>query len=72
MKCHCEPVRTLVWQSPGKNANLPIMTGKYSIIQEIPTPACELARNDTFFDTLRLSTGTVFIFYEFLKIAKFC
>ena len=35
-RCHCEPVRTLVWQSPKVSGNL----------EKIATPACGLVRND--------------------------
>ena len=63
--CHCEPARTLVWQSPS-NSGQPIviqtvllhrfpesgclLSRNCTSIQEIATPVCALARNDREFD----------------------
>ena len=64
IRCHCEPVRTLVWQSPMAaqrsvfgayltffNKKLAYFTNQgFPKIHEIATPVCALARNDISFE----------------------
>ena len=50
--CHCEPVRTLAWQSPGfseNSENEEIVYRSSLKSWGIATPVCGLVRNDIFF-----------------------